>query len=131
MAGCIISLCIVLTNTQFSSAFAKIYQARYLTGMVAGAAQKEGTKRSSNCVGYLAAYPIPEVVRGLNAFTLGCLRTNPDCVVKAIYIQTWHDDHIETNAAHFMYDQGCDIVAQVSKKKAGADVILDTCFTSI
>ena len=66
------------TNDLMSTMFGKIYQMRYLTGFVAGdalAAAKDSpfaTPRNGKCVAYIAAYPIPEVRRGINAFTLGC-----------------------------------------------------------
>lgn len=51
--------------------FGRMYQARYLTGMVAGSMTRK------NEIGYVAAFPIPEVIRGINAFTLGARAVNP------------------------------------------------------
>jgi basic membrane protein A len=63
--------------------FGRIYQARYLTGMVAGAMTK------SKELGYVAAFPIPEVIRGINAFTLGAQAVNPDVKVRVVWTKTW------------------------------------------
>ena len=76
------------TNDLMSTAFAKIYQMRYLTGLVAGDALRASkslpyaTPRNGTCVGYVAAFPVPEVQRGINAFALGCRARFPACTVK-------------------------------------------------
>jgi basic membrane protein A len=62
--------------------FGRMYQARYLSGMVAGAMTK------SNILGYVAAFPIPEVIRGINAFTLGAQEMNPDVQVRVVWTKT-------------------------------------------
>jgi basic membrane protein A len=61
-------------DTNFANYFGRVYQARYLTGIAAGAASESGN------IGYVAAFPIPEVIRGINAFTLGVQETNPDAI---------------------------------------------------
>ena len=68
-----------------STYFGRMYQPRYLSGIVAGKATK------SNLIGFVAAYPIPEVIRGINAFTLGVRKVNPQAKVKVVWIYTWHD----------------------------------------
>jgi len=62
--------------------FGRMYQARYLTGMVAGAMTKK------NDIGYVAAFPIPEVIRGINAFTLGVKAVNPEAKVRVVWTRT-------------------------------------------
>ena len=86
--------------------FGRIYQARYLTGMVAGAMTK------SKVLGYVAAFPIPEVIRGINAFTLGAQAVNPDVEVRVVWTKTWYDPATEKEAAKSLLDVGCDVIAQ-------------------
>lgn len=82
----------------------RFYEGRYLTGIVAG----EMTK--SNTLGYVAAFPIPEVIRGINAFTLGAKSVNPDVEVKVIWVNSWFDPGKEREATEALITQGCDIV---------------------
>ncbi len=86
--------------------FGRIYQARYLSGMVAGAMTE------NNNIGYVAAYTIPEVVRGINAFTLGAQSVNPDVKVTVVKTNTWYDPNIEKQAAISLLEKGCDVIAQ-------------------
>ena len=89
-----------------STYFGRIYQARYLSGMVAGAMSTNDT------LGYVAAFPIPEVVRGINAFTLGAQAVNPDIKVKVVWTNTWFDPAKEKEAAKSLLEAGCDVIAQ-------------------
>lgn len=89
-----------------SNYFGRIYQARYLTGLVAGSMTK------SNKLGYVAAYPIPEVIRGINAFTLGVREVNPQAEVRVVWTKTWYDPALEKDAAKSLLDAGCDVIAQ-------------------
>lgn len=68
------------------SYFGRMYQYRYLSGIIAG------TRTVTGSIGYVASYPIPEVVRGINAFTLGVRSVNPEAVVHVSYCGTWTDD---------------------------------------
>lgn len=86
--------------------FGRIYQARYLSGIVAGE-MTEG-----NLIGYVAAFPIPEVIRGIDAFTLGARSVNPDAKVKVVWTNTWFDPAAEKEAANALLDAGADIIAQ-------------------
>ena len=86
--------------------FGRIYQPRYLSGMVAGAMTK------SNRLGYVAAFPIPEVIRGINAFTLGARAVNPDVQVRVVWTKTWYDPATEKEAAKSLLDVNCDVIAQ-------------------
>jgi basic membrane protein A len=86
--------------------FGKIEEPRYLSGMVAGKMTK------TNLIGYVAAYPIPEVIRGINAFTLGVRSVNPDAEVRVVWTNTWYDPAKERQAAEGLLDVGCDIIAQ-------------------
>lgn len=85
--------------------FGRIYQARYLSGIAAGKQTK------SNTIGYVAAFPIPEVVRGINAFTLGVQAANPDAKVKVVWTNTWYNPATEKDAAKSLLDAGADVIA--------------------
>jgi hypothetical protein len=94
---------------------------RYLTGLVAGDAlaaptgSSRGTPRNGKCVAYIAAYPIAEVQRGINAFTLGCRARFPDCTVKVVWTGTWHSAEVEGAAAHYFWNvEQCDLITQHS-----------------
>jgi basic membrane protein A len=89
-----------------STYFGKVYQARYLAGIAAG------YKTRANKIGYVAAYPIPEVIRGINAFTLGVQSVNPAATVEVIWTSTWYDPTIEKNGAVELLNKGCDVIAQ-------------------
>ncbi|HLI13973.1 MAG TPA: BMP family ABC transporter substrate-binding protein [Alphaproteobacteria bacterium] len=83
---------------------ARFYEARYLTGMVAGKMTK------TNTLGYVAAFPIPEVVQGIDAFTLGARAVNPKAEVKVIWTSAWYDPGKEREATDTLIAQGADIV---------------------
>ena len=83
---------------------ARFYEGRYLSGIVAGKMTK------SNVAGYVAAFPIPEVLRGINAFTLGMRSVNPDTTVKVIWVNSWFDPGREREAADVLIAQGADVV---------------------
>ncbi|MDR2394650.1 MAG: BMP family ABC transporter substrate-binding protein [Treponema sp.] len=89
-----------------STYFGKIYQARYLSGIAAG------LKTTANQIGYVAAMPIPEVIRGINAFTLGVQSVNPNATVEVIWTNTWYDPSVEKQAALELLNKGCDVIAQ-------------------
>jgi len=82
----------------------RFYEGRYLTGIIAGKMTK------SNELGYVAAFPIPEVIRGINAFTLGAKSVNPDIKVKVIWVNSWFDPGKEREASEALIDQGVDVV---------------------
>lgn len=86
--------------------FGRMYEARYLAGMVAGSMTK------SKVLGYVAAFPIPEVIRGINAFTLGAQAVNPDVTVRVVWTKTWYDPATEKEAAKSLLDVGADVIAQ-------------------
>jgi len=86
--------------------FGRMYQARYLTGMVAGLMTK------TNTIGYVAAFPIPEVIRGINAFTLGARSMNPKTQVRVVWTKTWFDPALEKAVALSLLDMKADVIAQ-------------------
>jgi basic membrane protein A and related proteins len=83
---------------------ARFYEGRYLAGIVAGKMTK------SNVAGYVAAFPIPEVVMGINAFTRGMKSVNPKAEVKVIWANTWYDPGRERAAAETLVSQGADVL---------------------
>jgi len=93
-------------ETNFNNYFGRIYQSRFLTGLAAG------LKTQSNKVGYVAAYPIPEVIGGADAFALGIKTVNPEAQVLVKYTNTWYDPTIERQAAEALLDAGCDVIGQ-------------------
>lgn len=85
---------------------ARFYEARAVLGTIAGKMTKSGT------IGYVASIPIPEVVSGINAFTIALRKVRPDAVVKVIYVNSWYDPGKEAAAAKALIDQGADVIAQ-------------------
>ena len=83
---------------------ARFYEARYVAGMLAG------KMTQTKVVGYVGAYPIPEVLQGINAFTRGLRSIQPDAQVRVIMVNSWFDPGKERDAALALLDQGADIV---------------------
>ena len=94
------------TAANMGNYFGRIYQPRYLSGMVAGSMSTSGV------LGYVAAFPIPEVIRGINAFTLGARSVNPKATVRVVWTKTWYDPAKEKEAAKSLLDVGADVIAQ-------------------
>jgi len=84
------------------------YQAWYLAGIAAGKVTE------TNILGYVAPYPIPDVVRNMNAFALGARSVNPEVEVHPVWIFTWVDPVTEREAAQALLDLGCDVIARES-----------------
>jgi len=93
-------------DTNFNNYFGRIYQARFLTGLAAG------LRTETNKIGYVAAFPIPEVIGGADAFALGVKAVNPEATVTIKYTNTWYDPTVERQAAEALLDAGCDVIAQ-------------------
>ena len=93
------------TSENVGNYFGRMYEPRYLSGIVAGAMTEK------NIIGYVAAFPIPEVIRGINAFTLGVQSVNPDAQIRVVWTQTWFDPGIERDAADSLLDVGADVLA--------------------
>jgi len=95
-----------MTSENMSAYFGRMYQMRYLTGIVAG------LRTETNQIGYVAAHPIPEVRRGINAFALGVKSVNPDAEVHVIWTHSWLDTGLEKELAMELIQSGCDVIAQ-------------------
>ncbi|MBS38424.1 MAG: BMP family ABC transporter substrate-binding protein [Thiotrichales bacterium] len=85
---------------------ARFYEGRYIIGQIAAKMSKSGV------AGYIASFPIPEVVRGINSFMLGAQSINPDFKVKVVWVNSWFDPGKEADAAKVLIGQGADIVTQ-------------------
>ena len=83
---------------------ARFYEGRYLAGIIAGSMSK------TNVAGYVAAFPIPEVLQGINAFTLGMRSVNPKAETKVIWVNSWFDPGRESEATNVLIAQGADVV---------------------
>jgi len=83
---------------------ARFYEGRYLAGIVAGFMTK------TNTAGYVAAFPIPEVVMGINAFARGMRSVNPKAEVKVVWVNSWFDPGKERTAAETLVSQGADVL---------------------
>lgn len=95
-------------GTNFNNYFGRIYQARYLSGIVAG------MNTSSNKIGYVAAQDTSnsEVTGGVDAFAIGVASVNPDAKVYVVVTNSWYDPQKEEAASKKLLDMGCDVMAQ-------------------
>ena len=84
----------------------RFYEGRYVQGVIAGHMSKAGK------AGYIASFPIPEVIRGINAFYLGAKSINPNFDVDVVWVNTWYDPPKEADAAKVLMAQGADIITQ-------------------
>lgn len=102
----------------FCSYFGRIYQMRYLSGVVAG------LQTESDEIGYVAAFPISEVNRGINAFTLGAQSVNPEAVVHVVWTYDWNSDEQTEESANWLLDEypQIDIVAMHTDSSKVLDV---------
>jgi basic membrane protein A and related proteins len=94
-----------LTADNMGNYFGAAEEARYLSGLAAGAVTQ------TDLIGYVAAFPIPEVLRGINAFTIGVREVNPDARVQVIWTSTWFGPDLERQAAEAALDAGADVIA--------------------
>jgi len=94
------------TRENMGRYFGRIDQARYLAGVAAGMVTE------ANSLGYVAAFPISEVIRGINAFTLGAASVNADVSTKVRWTNSWFDPQTEREAANNLIDEGVDVMAQ-------------------
>ncbi|MEM6618654.1 MAG: BMP family ABC transporter substrate-binding protein [Pseudomonadota bacterium] len=85
---------------------ARFYEGRAVIGHIAGKMTK------TNKIGYIASFPIPEVIRGINASYLWAKKANPDVEMTVIWVYTWFDPAKEADAAQAMIDAGVDVVMQ-------------------
>ncbi|WP_459191091.1 BMP family ABC transporter substrate-binding protein [Halosimplex sp. J119] len=97
----------------------RIYQARYLAGQAAGMVTEEDS------IGYVAAFPIPEVIRGINAFVLGARSVNDAVTTQVRWTNSWFDPPTESEAANALVDEGVDVMAQHQDSPAALTAAAD------
>ena len=95
---------------------ARFYEGRHVAGLIAGKMTK------SNVLGYVASFPIPEVIRGINATVLAARSVNPKVRIKIVWVSTWFDPGKEADAAKTLIDQGADIILQHTDSPAPMQV---------
>jgi len=94
----------------------RFFEGAYLLGVIAGRLTK------SNTLGYVGSFPIPEVIRNIDAFTLGARSVNPKIKVKVIWVDTWYDPGKERQAAEALIAQGADVLCQNTDSPAVVQV---------
>ncbi len=85
---------------------ARFYQDAYMAGIIAGKVTK------TNTLGFVASFPIPEVLRNINAFTLGAQSVNPNVKTRVVWVNTWFDPPKEADAAQSLINGGADVLLQ-------------------
>ncbi len=95
----------VETSENLATYFGAGEDSLYLAGMAAGAATKNGT------IGFTAPFPIPEVIRHVNAYTLGARSVRPDAQVKVVWVNSWFAPAEERAAAETLINEGADVIA--------------------
>lgn len=93
-------------SANVSTYSARFYEGRAVQGHIAG------KMTESNIIGYIASFPIPEVIRGINSAYLHASRVNPDIEFKIIWVYTWFDPAKEADAAKALIEQGADVILQ-------------------
>lgn len=94
----------------------RFYEGRAILGTIAGMMTK------TNTVGYIGSFPIPEVIRGIDAFTIALRKVNPKARVKVVWVNSWFDPGKESDAAKTLIDQGVDIITQHTDSPAPLQV---------
>jgi simple sugar transport system substrate-binding protein len=95
---------------------ARFYEGRYIIGQIAAKMSKSGT------IGYIASFPIPEVVAGINAMMLGAQSIRPDMKIKIVWVNSWYDPGKESDAAKALIAQGADVLSQHTDSAAAMQV---------
>ncbi len=95
---------------------ARFYEGRHVIGLIAG------RMTETNKVGYIASFPIPEVVRGINAAYLAAKSVNPDVEFKVVWVYTWFDPGKEADAANALIEQGVDVIMQHTDSPAAMTI---------
>ena len=94
------------TADNVSTYSARFYEGRAVQGHIAG------KMTESNIIGYIASFPIPEVIRGINSAYIHAKKVNPDVEFKIIWAYTWFDPAKEADAATALIEQGADVILQ-------------------
>ncbi|WP_421723698.1 BMP family ABC transporter substrate-binding protein [Bauldia sp.] len=107
------------TSENVTAYNARFYEGRYIIGQIAAKMSE------ANVAGYIASFPIPEVIMGINAFMLGAQSINPDFELKIVWVNTWFDPGKEGDAAKALFDQGADIIVQHTDSPAPLQIAQD------
>lgn len=102
------------TTANLNTYNARYYEARYLAGLLAGKSSKSGI------AGYVAGFPVPEVVQGINAFAIGLREANPKAQLRVLWLNSWFDPAREREAALTLINQGADVLTNHSGSPAVA-----------
>ena len=94
----------------------RFYEGRYVVGTIAGKMTK------SNVLGYVASFPIPEVIRGIDSVVIAARKVNPKVTVKVVWVNSWYDPGKEADAAKTLIDQGADVILQHTDSPAPVQV---------
>ncbi|HKK37455.1 MAG TPA: BMP family ABC transporter substrate-binding protein [Paracoccaceae bacterium] len=97
----------------------RFYEGRHVLGLIAGRMTETDT------IGYIASFPIPEVVRGINAAFLAAREVNPDVRFKIVWVNTWFDPAKEADAANALIEQGADVIMQHTDSPAPVRIAED------
>jgi len=98
---------------------ARFYEGRAVMGHIAG------HMTETNIVGYIASYPIPEVIRGINSAFIHAREVNPDVEFRVVWAYTWFDPAVEAEAAQALIDQGADVIMQHTDSTAPMTVMAE------
>jgi simple sugar transport system substrate-binding protein len=104
------------SGKNFGTYESRLYEGAYLNGILAGKMSK------TNTLGFIASFPVPEVIRNINAFTLGAQSVNPKIKTKVIWVNSWYDPAKERQAAETLVAQGADVMAQNTDSPATLQV---------
>lgn len=85
---------------------ARFYEGRYLQGVIAA------RKSRSKLIGYVAAFPVPEVIHAINTVMRGAWSVDPEMRIRVIWANAWFNPGVEADAARALVDQGCDVLCQ-------------------
>src|SRR6056297_2432537 len=107
------------TAPNVSTYSARFYEGRAIQGHIAG------KMTDTNVIGYIASYPIPEVIRGINAAFIHARKANPDVQFKIIWAYTWFDPAKEADAANALIEQGADVIMQHTDSPAPVRIAED------
>jgi len=104
------------TAANVSAYEVRFYEGAYMLGVVAGSMTK------SNTLGFIGSHPIPEVIRNINAYTLGARSVNPKVQTKVIWVDSWYNPGKERQAAETLIAQGADVLSQNTDSPAAVQV---------
>ncbi|AJQ96834.1 BMP family ABC transporter substrate-binding protein [Gynuella sunshinyii] len=103
-------------SNNMSTYVGRTYEGRWLSGTAAGMMTK------TNVIGYIASFPIPEVIRDIDATYMAAKAVNPDVKIKIVWVSSWFDPPKEADAANTLIDQGVDVILQHTDSPAPVQV---------